>query len=80
MLGKIITLMLVSSTMIFASTTRMNVTSMGITSETTQFKNITTEYKHMSTNELEKEVERLTLNGNVPFEMGMELLKRWTRG
>ncbi len=80
MLGKIITLICVSSTIIFASTTRMNVTSMGITSETTEFTNINTEYTHMSTNELEKEVERLTLSGNVPFEMGMELMKRWTKG
>lgn len=80
MLRKIITLICVSSTMIVASTTRMNVTSMGITSETTEFTAKHTEYKHMSTTELEKEVERLTLNGNVPFEMGVELLKRWTKG
>lgn len=66
--------------MIYASNPRVNVTSMGIQSETIVFTSLTTGYKHMSTTELEKEVERLTLNGNVPFEMGVELLKRWTKG
>jgi len=77
MIGKIITLICVSATMLVASTTRMNVTTMGIA---TEFKSAHTEYKYMSTNELEKEVERLTLSGDVPFDMGVELIKRWTKG
>ena len=79
-LGKITTLLCVSATMIYASSPRVNVTSMGIQSETTEFTGINTVYKHMSTTELEKEVERLTVIGNVPFEMGVELMKRWTNG
>ena len=36
-----------------------------------------TDYSMMSTVELEKEVELLSINGDLPFEMGIELLKRW---
>lgn len=36
-----------------------------------------TKYSMMSTVELEKKVEKLSLNGDLPFEMGMELIKRW---
>jgi len=35
-------------------------------------------YQEMSTAELQKDVERLSQNGDVPFPMGMELIKRWT--
>jgi ABC-type protease/lipase transport system fused ATPase/permease subunit len=35
-------------------------------------------YSNMSTMELQEEVERLSQNGDVPFRMGMELIKRWT--
>jgi len=35
-------------------------------------------YSNMSTMELQEEVERLSQNGDVPFPMGMELIKRWT--
>ena len=35
-------------------------------------------YSNMSTTELQKEVARLSQNGDVPFPMGMELIKRWT--
>jgi hypothetical protein len=37
-------------------------------------------YRDMSTSALEQEVEKLTLQGNVPFEMGLELMNRWTKG
>ena len=37
-------------------------------------------YKDMSTAALQKEVERLTIKGDVPFEMGLELMNRWTKG
>jgi hypothetical protein len=80
MLGRIMTLVCVSATMSYAANTRVNVTSMGIQSETTELTGVNTVYKHMSTPELEKEIERLTVNGDVPFEMGVELMKRWTKG
>ena len=35
-------------------------------------------YQEMSTSELQEEIERLSQNGDVPFPMGMELIKRWT--
>ncbi|CAA6810089.1 MAG: Unknown protein [uncultured Sulfurovum sp.] len=34
-------------------------------------------YTQMSTVELQIEVERLSNKGILPFEMGLELLKRW---
>ena len=35
-------------------------------------------YNNLSTQELEKEVERLSQSGNIPFTMGLELIERWT--
>ncbi len=32
----------------------------------------------MSTKKLQEEVERLSVEGKLPFDMGMELLKRWS--
>jgi hypothetical protein len=32
----------------------------------------------MSTPQLQKEVERLSIEGKLPFEMGLELIKRWS--
>lgn len=32
----------------------------------------------MSTEKLEREVEKRSLEGNLPFEMGLELIKRWS--
>ena len=78
--GRIVAVLCISSTMMFASDMRINVTSMGIKSQTNEFSGMQTMYEKMSTSELEKEVERLTLKGNVPFEMGVELMKRWSRG
>ena len=34
-------------------------------------------YQHMSTTELEVAVERQSIAGTLPFEMGLELIKRW---
>ena len=39
--------------------------------------NNNTNYSMMSTVELEKEVENLSISGALPFAMGMELIKRW---
>jgi len=35
-------------------------------------------YKHMSTAQLQEEVERRSINGNLSFDMGLELIKRWS--
>jgi len=32
----------------------------------------------MSTTKLQEEVERLSIEGKLPFEMGLELIKRWS--
>ena len=36
-------------------------------------------YHDMSIIELQEEVEELSQNGELPFDMGCELMKRWTR-
>jgi hypothetical protein len=35
-------------------------------------------YTNMTTTELQKAVERLSAEDKLPFEMGLELIKRWT--
>ncbi|CAA6828578.1 MAG: Unknown protein [uncultured Sulfurovum sp.] len=37
-----------------------------------------TSYSTLTTNELEDKVEQLSLSGELPFEMGLELMKRWS--
>jgi hypothetical protein len=36
-------------------------------------------YQDISTAELQKRVERLSQNGEIPVPMGMELMKRWAQ-
>jgi len=36
-------------------------------------------YSTMTTQELQIQVEKLSQAGNLPFEMGLELMKRWTK-
>lgn len=36
-------------------------------------------YQYMSTEELQREVEVRSINGNLPFDMGIELIHRWTK-
>jgi len=43
----------------------------------TQKEEGTIAYKNMSTSQLQIEVEKLSNEGNLPFEMGLELMKRW---
>jgi len=38
----------------------------------------TQNYASLNTMELQKMVEKLSLSGEVPFEMGIELMKRWS--
>ena len=75
-----IALACISTTMIYAANIKMNITTMGVKSEVAKIASMSTSYQYMSTIELEKEVERLTINGTVRFEMGVELMKRWTKG
>lgn len=35
-------------------------------------------YVNMSTEELQEEVEKRSVNGDLSFDMGLELIKRWT--
>lgn len=37
-----------------------------------------TSYAHMTTAELQEAVEKLSEENRLPFEMGLELIKRWT--
>lgn len=62
-LGRFITLSLITISIIYA-------TGCDTSPKTT--------YSNMSTIQLQEEVERLSHNGNLPFPMGMELIKRWT--
>jgi len=36
------------------------------------------DYQHLSTSQLEQEVEVRSKNGTLPFDMGLELIKRWS--
>lgn len=36
------------------------------------------QYHEMDTQELQMKVEELSQNSELPFEMGLELIKRWT--
>ena len=64
-LGKIITLSLISLTMASASINE-------------NYENINNNYATMSTEELEQVVENMSLKGEVPLSVGLELMKRWT--
>ena len=37
-----------------------------------------TDYKQMTTVELQKEVEKRSIEGTLPFSMGIELINRWS--
>ena len=66
-LGKIILLSLMTVSIIYAA---------GLLNFSDTSAQIT--YRHMSTMELQEEVERLSQNGDFPFPMGMEHIKRLT--
>lgn len=53
--------------------------ALSILSVTLSFASINndTDYSMISTEELEKTVEKLSINGDLPLEMGLELMKRW---
>ena len=66
-------LALLTTTMTYANTTTKNETI----DAAVQTKICLTE-DCMSTKKLQEEVERLSIEGKLPFDMGMELLKRWS--
>jgi len=37
-----------------------------------------TDYKQMTTVQLQKEVEKRSIDGTLPFPMGLELINRWS--
>ncbi len=38
-----------------------------------------TTYQDMTMIELQEEVEKLSENGDIPFDLGLELINRWTQ-
>ena len=71
-LRKIAILSVISATVIYAFTNNDNFI------EDKPNTHIGDTYKYITTNQLEKEVEEHSVNGDLPFEMGLELIKRWT--
>ena len=69
-----ILLFIMTATVAHANT-KKNIESMGIDTETTSFTHI----DNMSTEQLQKEVEKLSQRGEVSLELGMELMKRWSK-
>lgn len=72
----IIVFSLITSTTTYASA-QENITDVKSVSENNV--SVTTKYQTMSTAQLQEEVEKRSINGNLSFEMGMELIKRWTK-
>lgn len=72
-LKKIAVLSLISATMIYAFTEH----SSSLMKNPSQ-RSLGDSYKSMTTAELEKVVEQHSRNGELPFDMGIELIKRWT--
>ena len=73
-LGSIATLSFFTTTMINAS----NEDSFS-TIENKANTTIQASYQTMSTAQLQEEVEKRSINGELSFEMGMELIERWTK-
>lgn len=74
-LEKIIIISLFTTTMTYASN-KNNVNTIENNANTKLENN---SYKHMSTAQLQEEVEKRSLNGDLSFNMGMELMKRWSK-
>ncbi len=73
-LGSIATLSLFTVTMIYAFSEN--------SLSTIEYKanpTIDDPYQYVSTEQLQKEVEKRSINRNLSFAMGMELIKRWTK-
>jgi hypothetical protein len=73
-LGKIIVLSLITVTMTYGSN-KEHLSSLKNKDNTTLEKS----YQSMDTIQLQKEVEKRSINGDLSFTMGMELMRRWTK-
>ena len=63
----------------FINITILLVLTLGIVYATnTKDNNSEIAYTTMSTTELQIKVEKLSTQGNLPFEMGLELINRWS--
>ena len=74
-LGKIIVLSLITVTTTYGSN-KENLNTLNDQPHTT----LEQSYQSMTTAKLQEEVERRSINGDLSFTMGMELMKRWTNG
>ena len=74
--AKIISFALIMSTT--HASTQENTTEVG--SIPNNNLSVTTIYQNMSTAQLQEEVEKNSINGNLSFALGQELIKRWTQG
>lgn len=73
-LGKIIVLSLITATMTYGSDTK-NLDSLKNKDHTT----LESSYQNMTTAQLQEEVEKRSINDNMSFALGKELMKRWTK-
>jgi len=73
-LGKIIILSLITVTMTYGSN-KENLNNQNDKSYTTLEKS----YQSMSTAQLQEEVEKRSISGDLSFDLGMELMNRWTK-
>ena len=72
-LKKVAILSLISATMIYAFTEH----NFGLEENKSQT-TINHTYQYMTTAQLEKKVEEQSVKGDLPFDMGLELIKRWS--
>lgn len=73
-LGKIIVLSLITATMTYGSDTE-TLDSLKNKDNTT----LESSYQNMTTAQLQEEVEKRSINDNMSFALGKELMKRWTK-
>lgn len=73
-LGKIIILSLITATMTYGSNTK-NQDNLKNKNHTT----LKSTYQNMTTAQLQEEVEKRSINNDMSFALGQELMKRWTK-
>ncbi len=71
---RIIALLIITATMTYANN-KDNLDTIENKSNPT----IDKSYQNMSTAQLQNEVEKRSINGDLSFAMGLELMKRWTK-
>ncbi|RLA63966.1 MAG: hypothetical protein DRQ78_06465 [Epsilonproteobacteria bacterium] len=63
---------------LFRQTLTLSILSITMTFASSANTSNTTPYSTMSTIQLQQTVEKLSLSNEVPFDMGLELLRRWS--